>query len=138
MIRLTPKEVEALQLSALGLTGKQVARRLGICSATANGRGSRCLEKLGVQTRAHAVAVLIGAGVIEAPERVEVEVVAPSQRSGRTLVDFVEDYKILRNRGMSRRDIAKKMDLKISTVETYVGRARKAGLLPPYRPGEPS
>jgi DNA-binding NarL/FixJ family response regulator len=45
--------------------------------------------------------------------------------------DFVEDYPILRRRGMSHREIAAHLGCATSTVHKKVWRARQGGLLPP-------
>lgn len=132
MIRLTPKEVEVLQLSALGLMDKQIAKRLGVRPATVNSRAQRGQLRLGCVGRAHAVALLVAAGVIEGPQPPVPLVVAENGHGDRSLVEFAEDYKILRARGMTHREIAAKLDLRFKTVGRYASRARKAGLLPPY------
>lgn len=131
MIRLSPKEVETLQLSALGLSDTQIARRLVVGITAVHGRASRGQAKLRAASRAHAVGLLIASGVISGPESVEVEVSALAGVR-RSLADFAEDYKILRARGLGRPEIAVKLQLKLKTVERYVYRARRAGLLPPH------
>lgn len=128
MIRLTPKEVEALELSALGMTDRQIGRKLGVRPGTINARAGRAQAKLGAQCRAHAVALLIKSCVIRGPKPVEVRI---AKANGRPLAEFAEDYRILMGRGMTRREIAEVFGIKPDSVERQVGRARKAGLLPP-------
>ena len=127
MIRLSPKEVEVIQLSALLMTDEQIAARLGVAVHTVGARAGRAQTKLGVHCRAHAVALLLAAGVIKAPEPRPVTVVVPGSR----LTEFAEDYAILRRRGLSTSGIAEVMGRKPRTVERMLCRARRAGLLPP-------
>ena len=56
--RLTPREREILELLAAGFSNKQIARHLSIELSTAKNHVHHILEKLGVQQRADAVALL--------------------------------------------------------------------------------
>lgn len=125
MIKLSPKEVEVIQLSALCLSDAQIAERLGVALHTVGARAGRAQTKLGVHCRAHAVALLLASGVIEPPDPPKVRVSA-----GR-LVDFAEDFAILRRRGLTISGVAEAMGRKRRTVERMLCRARRAGLLPP-------
>lgn len=130
MIKLSPKEVEAIQLSALCLSDAQIAERLGIALHTVGARAGRAQIKLGVHCRAHAVALLLASGVIEAPEPPEVKVAGPGSR----LAEFAEDFAILRRRGLTTAGIAEVMGRKPNTVERMLCRARRAGMLPAATP----
>lgn len=55
--RLTPREREVVDLIAVGLSNKQIARHLSIELSTAKNHVHHILEKLGVQHRSEAVAV---------------------------------------------------------------------------------
>jgi len=61
---LTEREVEVLQLVAEGLPPVQIAERLVISPKTVSSHVQRILGKLGVHTRAQAVAVAYEAGLI--------------------------------------------------------------------------
>lgn len=63
-LSLTPREQEVLGLVARGLTGKQIARHLGIRPKTVEQHKSRIYSKLGVPNQAAAVgfALVSGAG----------------------------------------------------------------------------
>ncbi len=52
------------------------------------------------------------------------------------LAAFADEYKVLRVRDLTHAEIAEVLGLKRKSVERNVGRARKAGLLPPYNPKE--
>lgn len=116
-----------MELSALGLTDRQIADRLGVAKHAVSAHAGRAQAKLGVRLRAHAVALLMAAKVIEGPESVEVIVVAP----GQSLTDFAEDYRIYRQRRLTHREITAVMGYRSNkTVGRLVSRARAAGLLP--------
>jgi len=55
-VRLAPREQELLQLLVDGLTNKEIAKRLGISFHTVDGYARSLFEKLGVHSRAAAVA----------------------------------------------------------------------------------
>lgn len=61
---LTARELEVLQLLALGLSNKRVAARLGISEHTAKFHVNSILGKLGAQTRAEAVALAARHGLL--------------------------------------------------------------------------
>jgi DNA-binding CsgD family transcriptional regulator len=64
---LSPREHEVVSLLAAGLTGEQVALRLGISPATVRVHIRNATAKLGASTRTHAVAMAVARGEIAAP-----------------------------------------------------------------------
>lgn len=62
---LTPRELEILHEINQGASNKEIARQLGISSATVKNHVHRVLEKLSVHRRAQATAVLNGAARLE-------------------------------------------------------------------------
>jgi DNA-binding NarL/FixJ family response regulator len=62
---LTPREQEVLQLLAQGLNQTQIAAKLVISPKTVGGHIQRILAKLGVHSRAHAVAVAHQQSLVE-------------------------------------------------------------------------
>jgi len=69
---LTPKEFEVLQLLAQGCSSAQVARRLHRSTKTVDHHVGALLEKLGVHSRAEAVAAAYARGMIGAAPRATV------------------------------------------------------------------
>jgi DNA-binding NarL/FixJ family response regulator len=63
--RLSPRENEVLQLVANGFENKQIATELGLSEATVKTYMRGIFERLGVTSRAEAVAVGLRLGVIE-------------------------------------------------------------------------
>lgn len=63
---LSPRETEILALVADGLTSKAIAARLGISESTVNWHLANALKKLGVASRAAAVATAIREGPLAA------------------------------------------------------------------------
>ena len=63
--RLSPREQQVLQLIADGSENKQIARELGLSEATVKTYIRGVFERLGVSSRAEAVAVGLRIGVIE-------------------------------------------------------------------------
>ncbi len=63
-VTLTPREHEVLQALAEGLANKQIAARLGISEHTIKTHVTAVFEKLGVTTRAEAVARGVQLGVL--------------------------------------------------------------------------
>jgi DNA-binding CsgD family transcriptional regulator len=61
---LTERETEVLRLIADGLTTRDVAARLGISPRTVENYKQHMFAKLGVQSRAHAVAVASRGGLL--------------------------------------------------------------------------
>ncbi len=61
-IALTPRELDVLNLLALGLSNKRAARELGVSESTVKFHVASLYSKLGVQSRAGAVARGIGLG----------------------------------------------------------------------------
>jgi DNA-binding CsgD family transcriptional regulator len=64
---LTPRELEAARLLALGLTNDQIADAMFISTNTAKTHLKRIYGKLGAETRTEAVARCIELGLFEAP-----------------------------------------------------------------------
>lgn len=64
---LSPREHQVVQLLAAGLTGEQVALRLGISPATVRVHIRNATAKLGASTRTQAVAMAVARGEIAAP-----------------------------------------------------------------------
>ena len=62
--RLTPRELEVLQLIADGLESTQIARALYISDDTVKTHVAHVLNKLGATSRANAVAIGIRSGLI--------------------------------------------------------------------------
>lgn len=61
---LTPREVEALQLLAEGLSNKEIGSRLGISESTAKFHVNAILGKLGAQGRTDAVVRAVRMGLV--------------------------------------------------------------------------
>jgi PAS domain S-box-containing protein len=64
-ISLTPREIEILTLAARGYSGPEIAQRLVVSPATVKTHFAHIHEKLGVPSRAAAVARAMQLGVIE-------------------------------------------------------------------------
>ena len=64
---LSPREHEVVALLAAGLTGEQVALRLGISPATVRVHIRNATAKLGASTRTQAVAMAVARGEVAAP-----------------------------------------------------------------------
>lgn len=64
---LSPREHEVVELLAAGLTGDQVARRLGITPATVRVHIRNATGKLGASTRTQAVALAVARGEVSPP-----------------------------------------------------------------------
>ncbi|HEY5253482.1 MAG TPA: response regulator transcription factor [Acidobacteriaceae bacterium] len=62
---LSAREVEVLQLIAVGNSNKQIADLLFLAEATIKSRVSNILSKLGASDRAHAVTIALKRGIIE-------------------------------------------------------------------------
>ena len=65
--KLTRREQEVLQLLASGLTQQQIAKQLVISSSTVASHIEHVLEKLGVHSRAQAVALALRSGLVGTP-----------------------------------------------------------------------
>ena len=61
---LTSREVEVLELMALGLRNKEIAANLGISDATTQGHVKNILSKLNVHDRTEAVTLALQRGII--------------------------------------------------------------------------
>ncbi len=64
---LTARQVEVLRLLAEGLTNKEIAKRLGISSRTAEHHVQDCYLKIGVSTRPGAALYAMERGLLEKP-----------------------------------------------------------------------
>lgn len=64
-VKLTQKELTILQAVSQGLTSKEIANDIGIAERTVKARLTSIYNKLGVDTRAEAVAVAINEGFIQ-------------------------------------------------------------------------
>jgi LuxR family maltose regulon positive regulatory protein len=64
---LSTREEEVLGLVAEGLTNKEIARRLTVGENTVKTHITSLFNKLGVDSRAHAVAVAAGEGLLAHP-----------------------------------------------------------------------
>jgi DNA-binding NarL/FixJ family response regulator len=62
---LTPREIEVLTLAARGYSGPEIARRLVVSPATVKTHFGNVYEKLGVRSRAAAVATAMQLGAID-------------------------------------------------------------------------
>ncbi len=62
---LTPREVDVLQLIALGNGNKQIADQLSLAEASVKSHVASILSKLGANDRAHAVTIGLKRGIIE-------------------------------------------------------------------------
>ena len=65
--KLTRREQEVLQLLASGLTQQEIAKQLVISPSTVASHIEHVLEKLGVHSRAQAVALALRSGIVAAP-----------------------------------------------------------------------
>jgi DNA-binding NarL/FixJ family response regulator len=65
---LTGRETEVLRLVSLGLTNKEIARRLGIGEGTVKTHVSRLLTKLGLQSRTQAALHAVRLGLVRPDE----------------------------------------------------------------------
>lgn len=57
-LKLSQREFQILQLMATGLTGRKIARELGVTESTADTFRRRAYQKLGVNTACEAIAIL--------------------------------------------------------------------------------
>lgn len=62
---LSPRELEVLQATELGLSNRDIACRLGITEDTVKGHVRLIMEKLSARNRTHAVAIGLQRGIIE-------------------------------------------------------------------------
>ncbi len=62
---LTPREVDVMQLIALGNSNKQIADQLSLAEASVKSHVASILSKLGANDRAHAVTIGLKRGIIE-------------------------------------------------------------------------
>ena len=64
---VSPREVEVLQLIAVGLENKEIAARLTRAEGTIKNHVDHLMEKLGARTRAHAVWLGVCRGLLPSP-----------------------------------------------------------------------
>lgn len=152
--RLTPREREVLGLVREGMASKEIARKLGISSATARCHVQNVLTKLGVYSRLQAAALAgasAGAGAGAGGDRGGggdggTEMNAPHLAQLRTLTH--RETQVLRALvgGIERKEIADRLYVSPHTVRTHIQRvlaklgvhsvigamavARRAGLAP--------
>jgi DNA-binding CsgD family transcriptional regulator len=62
--KVTPRELEVLELVAEGLSTREIARRLWVTEETVKTHIRRLHDRLGARTRVHAVAIAFRAGVL--------------------------------------------------------------------------
>ena len=61
---LSPREVQVLEQLALGFRGTEIAEKLGISPDTVRVHVRNAMRKLGARTRAQAIGIAIGKGII--------------------------------------------------------------------------
>ena len=61
---LTSREIEVLQLVAVGLRNKEIAYRISVSEATVNAHVKHVLQKLNASDRTHAVTIALRRGII--------------------------------------------------------------------------
>lgn len=66
---LSPQEIACLELLAIGCTNKEAAKKLGLSPATVASYLQSIYQKLGTQTRGHAIAVALQNGLIHPTDR---------------------------------------------------------------------
>jgi DNA-binding NarL/FixJ family response regulator len=66
-VRLTPREIEVLQLVSGGMSTREVAGHIGISHRTVDNYKQSAFNKLGVNSQAHAVGLALGTGLIRLP-----------------------------------------------------------------------
>lgn len=64
-VRLTPRQLQVLQLAANGHPNKAIGRHLGTAEDTVKSQMAALMRRLHVEDRAHAVAVGIRLGLID-------------------------------------------------------------------------
>lgn len=62
--KVTPRELEVLELVADGHSTREIARRLWVTEETVKTHIRRLHDRLGARTRAHAVAIAFRAGIL--------------------------------------------------------------------------
>jgi DNA-binding CsgD family transcriptional regulator len=62
--KLTPRELEVLELTARGCTSKEIAQHLGISPRTADVHRTHLIRKLGFRNRVEAVRYALSAGIL--------------------------------------------------------------------------
>ncbi|MET8401620.1 LuxR C-terminal-related transcriptional regulator [Streptomyces sp900116325] len=67
--RLSPRELEAVELAARGMTNRQIAEALYISHRTVGQHLSKAMRKLGVSSRTALVVAVSTAGLLAAPEQ---------------------------------------------------------------------
>jgi DNA-binding CsgD family transcriptional regulator len=62
--KVTPRELEVLELVADGLSTREIASRLWVTEETVKTHVRRLHDRLGAKTRAHAVAIAYRSGIL--------------------------------------------------------------------------
>jgi DNA-binding CsgD family transcriptional regulator len=62
--KVTPRELEVLELVAAGMSTREIARRLWVTEETVKTHVRRLHDRLGARTRAHAVAIAYRSGIL--------------------------------------------------------------------------
>lgn len=62
---LSARQRAVLRLAGMGLADKQIARELGVATATVSNHMSRAIGAMGARNRAHAVARAFARGMLE-------------------------------------------------------------------------
>jgi DNA-binding CsgD family transcriptional regulator len=76
---LTPRQIAVLQLAAYGLSGGQIARRLGISVRTVHDHFNRMRERTGTRTGSELIAQAVAEGLVKPHSQ------APAQIVGRSI-----------------------------------------------------
>ena len=66
---LTPRDHEVLELVALGLRDKEIGVQLGISPRAVRAHVEKCCNRLGAESRSHAVALAVSLGIVEIERR---------------------------------------------------------------------
>ncbi|HEY5262413.1 MAG TPA: response regulator transcription factor, partial [Solirubrobacteraceae bacterium] len=78
--KLTPRELEILELVANGLSNGDIAQRLGLCDKTVKSHLSHLFSKLAVRDRAQLVIAAFEVGLVRPPEAALRPRTAPQRR----------------------------------------------------------
>lgn len=82
--RLTRRQIDVLSRVARGVPDKRIARDLGISERCVRFHVHHSLGRVGAQSRAHAVAIAIEAGLIRTGEQVQIDANGHERRRERT------------------------------------------------------
>jgi len=64
---LSPREIEVLQLAAMGNSNQEIGDQLAVSSETAKAHMKHIMAKLGAHDRTHAVTLALARGILSAP-----------------------------------------------------------------------